>query len=854
MKSDHGTLGGIVRTASASLMLVTLMSSILAVGLPSFAGADTVTGTISVNTSPLDVAVNAAGTVAYIANSGADNISVVDLTTKTVTSTISLPAGSGPSRIVIDGSGTYAYVSDFTSGNVSQIQLSTNTVTGTVGLPAGSKPEQIAVTSSDLYVTDRGTNSISVIALPGLTLTTPLTPGNGPEGIVLIGANAYVTNRTDGTVSVITVATNSLVTTIPVGTAPSRIASNPAGTNLYVTNTASNNVSVIQVSSNTVVATITVGTIPDAVAIDPTNTFAFVSDSGATPNVSVIQISSNTVIQTVTVGNAPEGIAVNPASTTAYVANLSSNNVSVIDFTNYTVTFSANLGTGTMANETSSVPKNLTANTFTRAGYTFAGWNTAANGSGTAYANNANYAFSANVTLYAQWTANASDAFSYAAGGGTGTAPASGSGLNGTTITLAANTFTRTGFTFTGWNDGTTTYAAGATYTLASAGAAIIFTAQWTPVVGTFTVTFNNNGGQGSLANQTASSPTALSLFQTGNMTQTNSYFTGWNTAANGSGTVYYDGAIYPFTANTTLYAQWQASFIAPPLMTLGVTAASGTVSYGSPFTPSATVSAGLAAGDTAVVTGTTFTYTGTGATTYAASTTAPTAAGTYSVKPSGATVTVTPTADQGKYSTTYAYVSGALTINGAPLTVTEGNISVKSGAAVTPSATVSGMVGTDSAAVSTATYTYTGSGSTTYPASTTAPTTAGTYSITPSAATVVVSPVADASNYGLTYTYVPGTLMIAAVAKPPVVLHATHITGVIYHGHRVKVTIDGAGFSGRPKVTSNSRGTVVVVSKVTGSQLTVWVKVPSSTRPGHAVFTIRLANGKSCRIGYVIK
>jgi uncharacterized repeat protein (TIGR02543 family) len=39
-----------------------------------------------------------------------------------------------------------------------------------------------------------------------------------------------------------------------------------------------------------------------------------------------------------------------------------------------------------------------------RAGYTLAGWNTAANGSGTSVALSGSYAVTANVTLYAQWT------------------------------------------------------------------------------------------------------------------------------------------------------------------------------------------------------------------------------------------------------------------------------------------------------------------------------------------------------------------------------------------------------------------------------------------------------------------
>ena len=74
----------------------------------------------------------------------------------------------------------------------------------------------------------------------------------------------------------------------------------------------------------------------------------------------------------------------------------------------YTVTFDANTGIGTMSNQSANynTPTALTTNTFTKIGYTFAGWNTVANGSGTAYANGATYDFTASVTLYAQWAIN----------------------------------------------------------------------------------------------------------------------------------------------------------------------------------------------------------------------------------------------------------------------------------------------------------------------------------------------------------------------------------------------------------------------------------------------------------------
>ncbi len=73
---------------------------------------------------------------------------------------------------------------------------------------------------------------------------------------------------------------------------------------------------------------------------------------------------------------------------------------------NQSVTFQGNgADNGSMANQAANVPTALSTNTFTRTGYTFAGWNTVAGGGGIAYANSATYPFSAGETLYAQWSA-----------------------------------------------------------------------------------------------------------------------------------------------------------------------------------------------------------------------------------------------------------------------------------------------------------------------------------------------------------------------------------------------------------------------------------------------------------------
>ena len=74
--------------------------------------------------------------------------------------------------------------------------------------------------------------------------------------------------------------------------------------------------------------------------------------------------------------------------------------------TNYSVTYNANGGSGAPSaqEKCTDIDLTLSSSVPTRDGYTFAGWNTAADGSGTSYAAGATYSANADVTLYAHWT------------------------------------------------------------------------------------------------------------------------------------------------------------------------------------------------------------------------------------------------------------------------------------------------------------------------------------------------------------------------------------------------------------------------------------------------------------------
>ena len=130
-----------------------------------------------------------------------------------------------------------------------------------------------------------------------------------------------------------------------------------------------------------------------------------------------------------------------------------------------TVTFEANGSAeypveGTMAPQTVTAKADtaLNANSFTREGYSFTGWNTEADGTGTPYDDKEIVSFDADTTLYAQWTQN--PVITFDANGGKGTMGTQTVKPNKATV-LTANTFTRADYDFAGWNtkaDGTGTH------------------------------------------------------------------------------------------------------------------------------------------------------------------------------------------------------------------------------------------------------------------------------------------------------------------------------------------------------------------------------------------------------------
>ena len=218
----------------------------------------------------------------------------------------------------------------------------------------------------------------------------------------------------------------------------------------------------------------------------------------------------------------------------------------------------------------------------TRKGYTFAGWYTQSNGTGTKYDPGSNYAADQNggtVNLYAKWTPWTynikydQNVKSTSSSKTVTDMPAAQTKTQEIDVTLSSMTPKRNGYIFAGWStsaNGSVEYKPGSKFTkdLDSNGASITLYAVWTPWK--HTVHYNSNiptnapTGTTTVSNmpndQTKTFDEKL-MISSNKPTRKGYNFAGWSTSANGN-VVYQPGAEYKNDQNggtVTLYAKWTA-------------------------------------------------------------------------------------------------------------------------------------------------------------------------------------------------------------------------------------------------------------------------------------------------------
>ena len=230
----------------------------------------------------------------------------------------------------------------------------------------------------------------------------------------------------------------------------------------------------------------------------------------------------------------------------------------------FTVTFhnnatsASNISVIQSAN-TASALKTFSTMGFSNPNYYFEDWATQQNGGGAVYQDQAIYQFNADVELYAQWIQDSHSVTFFSNLTSTDTSHLIQTNNASAALTsISALSYSNLNYTFEGWN--TQRNGSGVAYldqAVYSFSGDITLYAQWSQDPHAVTFFSNLTSSDTTHVIQTANAPAALTSISALSYSNLNYTFEGWNTQRNGRGVAYVDQAVYPFSADITLYGQW---------------------------------------------------------------------------------------------------------------------------------------------------------------------------------------------------------------------------------------------------------------------------------------------------------
>jgi DNA-binding beta-propeller fold protein YncE len=240
--------------------------------------------TITVGRQPSGLAINAAGTLALVANRASKSVSVLTIQGTTVKQVAEVPMGEEVVAVAITPDGKRAFVAKNQSAKVAVLTIDGTTVTTDKAqdIPVGLGVYNLDTTPDGHYVIAANTgtagdgssktlSTIDATANPPRTIDTT-SVGDGPEGLaispdgkwvgvpLLLGSTAghkawsYTKDGVTTLMSLDAAGHMALAATLPTGAIPEGIAWSPDSTVLYVGNYGDRNLSIYQVQNGKLIA------------------------------------------------------------------------------------------------------------------------------------------------------------------------------------------------------------------------------------------------------------------------------------------------------------------------------------------------------------------------------------------------------------------------------------------------------------------------------------------------------------------------------------------------------------------------------------------------------------------------
>lgn len=260
------------------------------------------------------------GPFAYVTNQNSGTVTVIDTSTNTVVTNVSLCgecAAPRPKGVAVTPNGKFVFVANSGNGTVSVIDTSTNSVSKTISLSlfcdCTSIPLGVAITpdGTRAYVTDAGGTGAIYVINTSTYAVMAVDPGD------VVSPTGAITISSDGLAAYYTFGGDACC----VG----RIDTNPNDES-YNTHTTTISSPGFPVND------------PTGLAITPDSSLLYITNKG-NGTVAVITTGLSPVsVKTVTVGSGPYSVAITPNGQSAYVVNQTDATVSVINTATYGVT------------------------------------------------------------------------------------------------------------------------------------------------------------------------------------------------------------------------------------------------------------------------------------------------------------------------------------------------------------------------------------------------------------------------------------------------------------------------------------------------------------------------------------
>ena len=310
----------------------------------------------------------------YVADEGANNISIIDAASFRKIGSIQV--GQGPHNVQVSADGKSVWVTNngelakaaktmpaekmpmtehaamASAGAVWFIDATTNAVVAKVTV--GKHPAHVVVANDGrtAYISNGGDNTVSVVDTAAQRVIGVVPVGASPHGLRISpdGRQVWVANLKGGTVSVIDTESRKQVAQIAAGKGPAQVGFTPDGRFGFVSLSGENKVAVIDPVSCNVIRKIAVGTVPIQLHATPDNRLLLVANQG-TPKkpgttVSVIDVASMQLSATIKTGAGAHGVVVDRDGRHAFVINTYANTVSVIDLAERKVVATVPVGRG----------------------------------------------------------------------------------------------------------------------------------------------------------------------------------------------------------------------------------------------------------------------------------------------------------------------------------------------------------------------------------------------------------------------------------------------------------------------------------------------------------------------------